>query len=448
MAHSLAVHQREILRRADPRHIRLTLEVAKAFARPAFPLATVASLLDGEIGMGTSTRTESERVGLPVVRTNNLTFDGLDTTDLKYLDLPAEKQAPLLLRSGDLLINRANGSIKQVGKTVVFDLEGDWLYASFLYRLRLQRERVLPAFLAAFLNSPGGRIQIERLARPITLTNINKAEIASVLVPLPNLATQASLLTPLSAAGGARRAKRAAAAIELVGINTDLEADLGGLPPFVAANTYGVRAGDLARMNRMGVSFFHPDRQQVIRAIAGMPGVTPRRLDDVVDFIVVKDEREDEYPTLGLAAIEQGTGQLLETADEPEAGKRFERGDVLWSRLRPNLNKVAVMDRAGRCSPEFHVLRPKGGVRAGYLAAVLRSPSVLRQLVHVTTGSTHPRVLEEDAKDAVIPIPSGEVQAHIEARMSERAARSGQLRDEAERDWAAALATFGACLLR
>lgn len=59
MAHSLAVHQREILRRADPRHIRLTLEVAKAFERPAFPLATVASLLDGKIGMGTSTRTAS-----------------------------------------------------------------------------------------------------------------------------------------------------------------------------------------------------------------------------------------------------------------------------------------------------------------------------------------------------------------------------------------------------
>jgi len=447
MAHSLAVRQRDLLRRADPRHIRLTLEVAKAYERPVFPLVSVASLLDGKIGMGTNTRTEIEPIGLPVVRTNNLTFDGLDTTDLKYLDLPAAKRTPLLLREGDLLLNRANGSIRQVGKTVVFSLEGDWIYASFLYRLRLKRDQVLPAFLAAFLNSPAGRVQIERLARPITLTNINKAEVASILVPLPDLATQRVLLAPLTDAGDEGRAKRAEAVCELLGINADLEAVLGPLPAVISADTYGVRARDLDRMNRVGVSFFHPDRQEAIRAISAMPGVTPRRLDDAVNFIDVKDEREDEYPTLGLAAIEQGTGQLLDTADEPEVGKQFEKGDVVWSRLRPNLNKVAVMDRAGRCSPEFHVLRAKEGVRPGYLAAVLRSPSVLRQLVHVTTGSTHPRVLEEDAKDVVIPIPSDEVQAQIETRMAERADRSGKLRKGAERDWTAALATFGASLL-
>ena len=62
-------------------------------------------------------------------------------------------------------------------------------------------------------------------------------------------------------------------------------------------------------------------------------------LSKLVQFIDIKDEREDEFPTLGLAAIEQHTGQLVATADEPAAGKQFEKGDILWSRLRPNLTR-------------------------------------------------------------------------------------------------------------
>ena len=370
----LAVRQGALLRRADPRHIRLTIEMSKSYGHPRFPLVPLLTLLAEPISMGTNTRTDGEPVGLPVLRTNNLTFDGLDTTDLKYLDLPEGKRRTLLMRKSDLLVNRANGSLNQVGKTVEFDLDGDWLYALFLYRIRVDREKVLPAFLAAFLNSPAGRIQIERLARPITLTNINKDEIGTILVPLPDLPGQQALLAPLAAAKRSALDGRQHAANMLVGINDDIEAVLGAAPPALSASCYAVRAADLSNASRMGVSFFHPERMAAIAVIEGLGGIEAKSLSEVADFIEVKDDREDEFPTLGLAAIEQGTGQFVPTADEPAVGKQFEEGDVLWSRLRPRLNKVAVAQRSGRCSPEFYVLRPKEGVRAGYLAAVMRSP--------------------------------------------------------------------------
>ena len=62
---------------------------------------------------------------------------------------------------------------------------------------------------------------------------------------------------------------------------------------------------------------------------------------------------------LGLDDIEAHTTRLLGTkpcTSMKSAAKRFYPGDVLYSRLRPYLNKVWLADRTGLCSSEFIVV--------------------------------------------------------------------------------------------
>ena len=57
-----------------------------------------------------------------------------------------------LLREGDLLFNWRNGSTEHLGKTVRFDLPGEWSHVSFLLRLRAKYEDTYSGFLRYFLN--------------------------------------------------------------------------------------------------------------------------------------------------------------------------------------------------------------------------------------------------------------------------------------------------------
>ena len=90
---------------------------------------------------GTSERCDSDPTGIPVLRMGNIQDSEVLIRDLKYL--PETAASPDLLRRGDILVNRTN-SAELVGKCAVFDLEGNWTFASYLVRLRLDMSRANP----------------------------------------------------------------------------------------------------------------------------------------------------------------------------------------------------------------------------------------------------------------------------------------------------------------
>jgi hypothetical protein len=65
----------------------------------------------------------------------------------------------------------------------------------------------------------------------------------------------------------------------------------------------------------------------------------------------------------------------------------------------------------------------------------------------MTTGNTHPRVAEEDAKAILVPVPAAPVQEMVAVAMAARRAQAVAAREDAQRDWGAALAAFGGSLL-
>ena len=158
-----------------------------------YPVVSLGAILE-MVQYGTSVKANTMEEGTPVIRMNNILDGILDFSDLKHVSLPEKVRKDLSLRKGDILINRTN-SKELVGKCGVFDEEGEYVFASYLIRLRADLRRVLPEYLASVINSPIGRQQINSLSRQIIgQANINSKELRSLQIPLPPLPVQQEFL--------------------------------------------------------------------------------------------------------------------------------------------------------------------------------------------------------------------------------------------------------------
>ena len=117
---------------------------------------------------------------------------------------------------------------------------------------------------------------------------------------------------------------------------------------------------------------------------------------------------------LGLDQIEGHTGTVLAKHRAPvsEAGTstfHFDQGHVLYSKLRPYLNKVVVPDEPGIATTELIPLRPHPHlVSREFLAYYLRSPVFLAYASQYVTGAKMPRVILDRfwAHEIALPTPS------------------------------------------
>ncbi|MBN2713029.1 MAG: restriction endonuclease subunit S, partial [Planctomycetes bacterium] len=137
--------------------------------------------------------------GVAVIRMNNILDGELDLGNLKHIRLSKRKMDALLLRDGDILFNRTN-SKELVGKCAVFHAQGEYVFASYLIRIRVDLSKADPDFIAYVVNSPIGRQQINALSRQIIgQANVNSVELRSLQIPLPPLTVQKEIVERITA---------------------------------------------------------------------------------------------------------------------------------------------------------------------------------------------------------------------------------------------------------
>jgi type I restriction enzyme, S subunit len=146
---------------------------------------------------GTSAKAVTGGRGTPCIRMGNIQRGELVLGDLVYVSLSEVEEERLTLQPGDILVNRTN-SPELVGKSAIFDETGKYIFASYLIRLRVQRQLAEPRFVWAFLNSNYGRGYIDARQRRTTgVANINSQMLRSMPVPLPPLDEQRHIVEHL-----------------------------------------------------------------------------------------------------------------------------------------------------------------------------------------------------------------------------------------------------------
>ena len=123
---------------------------------------------------------------------------------------------------------------------------------------------------------------------------------------------------------------------------------------------------------------------------------------------------ENEW-ILNLDMIESNTGTILEKVISPlgEIGNstiKFSEKHVLYSKLRPYLNKVALPDGYGFATSEFVPFFPGKEINRIYFATFLRSAPFVELINSKSGGAKMPRASMDFLRKFEIPVPPIELQ--------------------------------------
>lgn len=141
---------------------------------------------------GLSEKTFNDPTGVPVLKMGDIVNGEVLLSGQKTVPAHVDGLPELFLEEGDLLYNRTN-SAELVGKTGVYEGgSGAYTFASYLIRIRLAKDFIVPRYLNICMNSPNFRkSEIEpQLKQQCGQANVNGTIMRNMRVPIPSTAEQ------------------------------------------------------------------------------------------------------------------------------------------------------------------------------------------------------------------------------------------------------------------
>lgn len=120
--------------------------------------------------------------------------------------------------------------------------------------------------------------------------------------------------------------------------------------------------------------------------------------------------------------IEKGTGRLLgyRTVGEDEvrsSNHRFFPGQILYSKIRPNLSKAVLVDFGGLCSADMYPIDARIDVR--FLLTYMLSSTFLSIVVKSDTRVAMPKINQSELSKVLVPVPPIPEQRRIVTKVDE-----------------------------
>lgn len=113
-------------------------------------------------------------------------------------------------------------------------------------------------------------------------------------------------------------------------------------------------------------------------------------------------------PYIGLEHIERDTHRLKgqgASSDTTSMKSVFRVGDILYGRLRPNLNKIVIAAFDGLCSTDILVLRPTKLIDGRYLLQLMSTREFLDYAISRAKGINLPRLSVQAIMAYACPVP-------------------------------------------
>lgn len=141
-----------------------------------------------------------------------------------------------------------------------------------------------------------------------------------------------------------------------------------------------------------------------------------------------------EYPHIAPDNIEKRTGILLDyhtiSEDGVKSGKhRFYAGQILYSKIRPYLSKVVMVDFDGLCSADMYPIEAKENTK--YLLYYMLSDMFLEQASSAGSRSVLPKINQKELSAIKVRITSAEEQEEVVRILDYILPMMQQVRDKA-----------------
>ena len=157
---------------------------------------TIGEVADVSLGRQRSPQHHSGPNMRPYLRSANVTWRGIDTSDVKEMNFDAADRATFELRPGDLLLNEASGSPNEVGKPAIWrgEIEG-CCFQNTLLRVRTRGPIVEYLYWYSMFAAREGRFG--EAGRGVNIRHLGKAGLAGFPIPVPPLYEQERIVAAI-----------------------------------------------------------------------------------------------------------------------------------------------------------------------------------------------------------------------------------------------------------
>lgn len=153
-------------------------------------MTPVANLLSVPLANGKSVP-DGPDDGFPVLRLTAVRDGWIDVACSKKGAWTTDEAKPYVIRKGDYLVVRGNGSKHLVGRGAMVRVDSEVAYPDTLIRLRFDETAVVPGYAALIWNSGTVRNQIESAARTTAgIYKINQKDLGRIAFPVPSIEHQ------------------------------------------------------------------------------------------------------------------------------------------------------------------------------------------------------------------------------------------------------------------
>lgn len=288
-----------------------------------------------------------------VLPSDNIALNGnLVITKEIFVDDSVNLAEEKRLRKDDIFICMSSGSKDHIGKVAYIDQDTKYYAGGFMGIIRTNPQKCIPKYLYYYLLlSEKFREEIKILTQGANINNISST-INAISIPLPPLEKQNQIVSELSSYHN---------------VITSAQKIVSSYTPILSINPSWVTV-------KLGDIF------------------------EVVSDLIDPQSKTGNINYIGLENIESHSGKIVGQIEcniqSIKSTKRiFAKGDVLFGKLRPALNKVAYANCDGICSTDIIVLRAKDkNIMPEFYSILLRNADFNAMVLNGCSGGQLPRV--------------------------------------------------------
>ncbi|MFA4817805.1 MAG: restriction endonuclease subunit S [Parcubacteria group bacterium] len=393
---------------------------------------------------GLSLAMNDEKNGYPMFKMNDIDNAFLLDDDVRYADISKNELANFTLEEDDVLFNRVN-SEEFVGRTGIFKIKRESVFASYLIRLQPNKNEVLPDYLNIFLNSKFGLKQIKKYARrAVNQANVNAEELKQFKIAILPINIQEEIKKLSNESWREfqnsklfyQQAERLL--LDELGLkNFDNEEKLSSI----------VHLSEIEAVCRIDAEYFQPKYKIIEERVAKY---NVHKLGDLVSMKKGIEVGAEEYQEEGRVFIRVSSMTkfgIVESDQKYLSDKLYEKlkadfepkkGEILLTKdATPGIAFVLKKDIQGIVSGGTLRLKLKNKeVEAEYLALCLNSKIGQMQAERDAGGSVIAHWKPEQIKNVLIPILPKETQqkiAKLVQKSHEARKKAKELLEEAKR---------------
>jgi type I restriction enzyme S subunit len=338
----------------------------------------------------------------PYLRSANVTWSGIDLSDVKEMNFEPAEARVFELKPGDLLLNEASGSPNEVGKPAIWrgEIEGCCFQNTLL---RVQPHEVSIQYLYWYCRATALNGRFGEAGRGVNIRHLGKRGLAYFALALPPLAEQ----------------ERIVAAIEELLSRLDsgtgvLESVERRLRLFEDAVEARLLAAGWPSMTLASLAEFvtDGDHRPPPRAPAGVPHLTAKHV------------RGGQLTLQGCTFVSEEGYRQTRSRYEPRSG------DVIVTCVG-TVGEIAVVPAGLRFSADRNLaavrLPTDSRVRPEWVAAVLATARYRRSLMAASGSTAQPHLYLKDLRRVEIPVPPRSAQDELLAELHELNHRSRRL---------------------